>query len=324
MLSLTAVLVFDLGGTQLRAGWFEDGALLRVARMSSDVVRSGDDPAAALAGALEALAGEVGARSPGAVSLAVPGPVHDGVVLRMPSLLGAEFRGGIDFGEMARRLWPGPPIYVCNDLTAAGQRYVAAGHRDFGVLTLGSGVGGKLFIEGRPLLGRRGYGGEIGHWRVPGAPLVACDCGGFGHLSALASGRGAVRLARWRAAEDPPAFAAARLGSADALTPEALVAAFHAGDPWARASIAASAEHLGAALAACALAAGLELFFLTGGFAVAAGEPFRALTAVAAARHAWSIGPDWDSMLRLAAPDEEPGLIGAGFRVLDRLAAQGR
>lgn len=267
------------------------------------------------------LAEEVGGGPADAISLAVPGPVHEGVVHRLPSLLGPDYQGGLDFLAIAGRLWPGVPAFACNDLTAAGRRYVAAGHADFGVLTLGSGVGGKLFVGGEPLLGPKGYGGEIGHWRVPGAPPVRCDCGGLGHLSALSSGRGAMRLARWRAGEDPAGFAAAGLGAADALTPEALVAAFHAGDPWAAASIAASAEHLGAALAACALAAGLELFFLTGGFAIAAGEPFRALTAKAAATYAWAMGPDWDQIVRLADPAEEPGLIGAGYYALDRLPA---
>src|SRR5207253_5772742 len=110
-------------------------------------------------------------------------------------------------------LWPGRPVLAVNDLTAAGARYVDLGHRDFGVLTLGSGVGGKLFVDGRPLLGSAGYGGEIGHWRVPGAPPIACDCGGIGHLSALASGRGIVRLARWRADRDPDGFEASGLAS---------------------------------------------------------------------------------------------------------------
>jgi glucokinase len=237
---------------------------------------------------------------------------------RLPSLLGPGYRGGLDFAGLARRLWPARPAFACNDLTAAGARYVAAGHRDFGILTLGSGVGGKLFIDGRPLLGSAGFGGEIGHWRVPGAPPAQCDCGGVGHLSALSSGRGSVRLARWRAGEDPAGYKASSLGPL-VLTPEALVTAFHAGDRWAEASIEASAEYLGAALAALALAAGLELFFLTGGFAVAAGEPFRALTAAAAARHAWDMGQDWDQMVRLAAEGEEPGLLGTGFYALDRL-----
>jgi predicted NBD/HSP70 family sugar kinase len=316
MLSLRAVLVFDLGGTTLRAGWFVGGTLTAVARMSADAVRAGGDPAVLLDNAIASLAAEVLAGEPAAVSLAVPGPVDGGVAGRLPSLLGPTYRGGLDFAAMAQRLWPGRPVVVANDLTAAGALYVARGHRDFGVLTLGSGVGGKLFVDGRPLLGPTGYGGEIGHWRVPGAPPTACDCGGTGHLSALASGRGSVRLAQWRAAQDPSGFKAAGLGEATALTPEALVAAFHGGNSWARACLEASAEALGAALAACSLAAGLELFFLTGGFAVAAGEAFRAMTARAAAEHAWATGPDWDGIVRLADADEEPGLLGAGHLAL--------
>lgn len=317
-----SILVFDLGGTLLRAGLVREGRLVAQARLPSETVRGAGDFMPRLERAVSDLAAEVlGGGAPDAVSMAVPGPVHDGVVERLPSLVGPSYEGGVDFAALARRLWPGRPVFVCNDLTAAGHLYVSRGHRDFGVLTLGSGVGGKLFIDGKPLLGRLGFGGEIGHWRVPGAPLTACDCGGRGHLSGLSSGRGSLRLAQWRAGEDPGAFqasaaAAACGGDAARLTPEQLVQAFHAGDPWAVASLDASADHLGAALAAMALAAGLELFFLTGGFAVAAGEPFRAKVAAAAETYAWRTGQDWDAAVRLAERDEEPGLLGAAAYAL--------
>jgi predicted NBD/HSP70 family sugar kinase len=315
---LVTILVFDLGGTLLRAGAVRGGKLVATARLPSDQVRGEGDFMPRLERAITDLAAQVlGGQVPEAVSMAVPGPVHDGVVERLPSLVGPAYEGGVDFGALARRLWPSHPVFVCNDLTAAGHLYVSRGHRDFGVLTLGSGVGGKLFIDGRPLLGRLGFGGEIGHWRVPGAPLTACDCGGRGHLSGLSSGRGALRLAQWRAGEDPKAFldsGAAGLcgGDALALTPEQLVQAFHAGDPWAVASLDASADYLGASLAALALAAGLELFFLTGGFALAAGEAFRAKVAAAAETYSWhGAGQDWNAAVRLAAAGEEPGLLGA-------------
>lgn len=313
-----SILVFDLGGTHLRAGAWAEGRLSAVARAKSDTVRGAGDFMPRLERAVSDLAAQVlGGAEPEAVSMAVPGPVHDGVVERLPSLVGPSYEGGIDFAALARRLWPGKPVFVCNDLTAAGHLYVSRGHPDFGVLTLGSGVGGKLFIDGRPLLGRLGFGGEIGHWRVPGAPLTACDCGGRGHLSGLSSGRGSLRLAQWRAAQDASGFLASALaepcqGDPRSLTAEDLVKAFHAGDAWAAASLAQSAEHLGCAIAALGLAAGLELFFLTGGFAVAAGEPFRAQVAAAAESYAWRTGQDWNDGVRLAAAGEEPGLLGAG------------
>ena len=317
-----SILVFDLGGTQLRAGAWTDGRLSAVARSRSDIVRGEGDFMPRLERAVSDLATQVlGGDEPDAVSMAVPGPVHDGVVERLPSLVGPSYEGGIDFAALGRRLWPGRPVFTCNDLTAAGHLYVSRGHRDFGILTLGSGVGGKLFVDGRPLLGRLGFGGEIGHWRVPGAPLTACDCGGKGHLSGLSSGRGSLRLAQWRAAQDPAGFRASALGARcvgepAGLTAEALVEAFHAGDAWAGASVAESAEHLGAAIAAMGLAAGLELFFLTGGFAVAAGEPFRAQVAAAAEAYAWRTGQDWNDGVRIAEKGEEPGLLGAGWFTL--------
>jgi hypothetical protein len=58
------------------------------------------------------------------------------------------------------------------------------------------------------------------------------------------------------------------------------------------------------------------VFFLTGGFAVGAGEPYRRRLAAAARAHGWGPDIDWDAMVRLAAPGEEPGLIGAGFYAL--------
>ena len=86
---------------------------------------------------------------------------------------------------------------VLNDLAAAGFRYVAEGLSDFAIVTVGSGVGHKVFLGGRPLAGVNGRGGEIGHLRVDfSADALACDCGGFGHVGGLASGRGAVALVR--------------------------------------------------------------------------------------------------------------------------------
>jgi glucokinase len=292
-----SLLVFDIGGTSIRAGAFADGRLTAIARTAAEDVRGAGDPVPALEAILARLAAQVltGA-APEAVSLAAPGPMTGGLAHRLPSLLGPAYAGGLDFLALAQRLWPGVPAAACNDLTAAGHLYLARGEVDFGVLTLGSGVGCKLFVGGRPLLGPRGFGGEIGHWRVPGAALVACDCGGIGHLSALASGRGIARLAAFRGLAGK--------------SPEAVVAAYHAGEPRAGAVLQESAQALGAALAAMGLAAGLETFILTGGFAMAAGEPYRRLAAEAAAAHAWDQGAPLD--IRLAAPDEEPGLLGAG------------
>src|SRR5207244_12134656 len=100
------------------------------------------------------------ARTPRAVAVAYPGPITtEGVALAAPTLTG-EIRGGtFPVKASCERLWPDALVLVVNDLTAAGYRYAARGATDFCVLTVVSGVGHKVFLDGRPCLGcgaRRG------------------------------------------------------------------------------------------------------------------------------------------------------------------------
>ena len=289
-------------------------------------MRGHEQPLSALADVLAHLTTSVGGWDAAAVVLAVPGPSSDGQVWRLPTLLGPDFRDSVDFRAMARNVWPKTLVAVCNDLTAAGYRLVGEGLRDFLVVTIGSGIGSKLFLGGRPLLGPKGFGGEIGHWRVPGAIPLQCECGQTGHLGALASGRGCLQLAIRMAVEEPAAFEASALGTfcgGDrlALTTEMLVRGLHVGDPWAVDLLSVAAEALGAALALCHLATGTERIVVMGGFALACGEPLRRLIRTAAANAAWPTGLDWDDAIRLADFGDEPGL--AGGYVYGRLMLAG-
>lgn len=85
----------------------------------------------------------------------------------------------------------GVPAFLDNDANgaAAGERFagVAKGVDDFVYITLGTGVGGGVYSEGRMLRGNRGMAGELGHIIIdPNGPL--CGCGRRGCLEALASG----------------------------------------------------------------------------------------------------------------------------------------
>ena len=177
---------------------------------------------------------------------------------------------------MARRPRPGAERSDGRPGTATS----IAGSEDFCVLTIGSGVGHKVFIDGRPQLGAGGRGGEIGHLRVdPGAEALTCDCGERGHLGGIASGRGTERMLRARAARDPEGFRASALGAAvdapSAIDGPAVADAFARSDPWVRSAIAIGLAHLGHGIAAIHLAVGIERFILVGGFAFAMGEPYR-------------------------------------------------
>jgi C7-cyclitol 7-kinase len=257
------------------------------------------------------------------VGVAYPGPVDQhGDVLATPTVLGAIGTSRFPLREECTRLWPGARILVMNDLTATGYRYTQRGMKDFCVLTIGSGVGHKVFVEGHPLLGPRGRGGEIGHLRVDLDPdAVTCDCGELGHLGGIASGRGSERVLRRLAGRDPGGFAASRLGAisrdASSIDGRAIAAAFTQGDPWVRSGIEAGVSHLGHAIAAIHVDVGVERFLLVGGFAFAMGGAYLRMIARAAEASCWRLGQDWDEMIGFGIPDDDQGMIGAGIVAFD-------
>lgn len=320
-------LVFDVGGTRLRAALYhgESRTVSRVHVRETPSTwtlpgASGEEIRARLIDAMAEAGQEVlGGLEPGVVGIAFPGPVDaNGRVLAAPTIWGDMGCAPLDVGAALAPRWVAAPLHVLNDVSAAGYRHLRAPDEDFCIVTVSSGIGNKVFIRGRPVTGAAGRGGEIGHAVAdfaPDAPL--CDCGGRGHLGAVASGRGALLAARRRAAADPAAFAASLPGRVaggdpDAVTNESLVAAFRAGDGWTAALVREVGAPLGRALAGIHTALGIERFTLVGGFALALGEGYRAEVARAAAAAAWDRGGSWDERVELGAGDDLSGLIGAG------------
>ena len=143
-------------------------------------------------------------------------------------------------------------VTIDNDgnLAALGEaRYGAAkGARDFIMITVGTGVGGGIFIGGEPFRGSRGLGAEVGHVVVEmdGPP---CPCGGRGHIESYlgrpaiaAKGRAAAETFRGRE------ILAAAGGELDAVTAEAVLIAAKAGDAVARDILLECGEVLGRSL----------------------------------------------------------------------------
>lgn len=126
-------------------------------------------------------------------------------------------------------------VTVDNDghLAALGEyRYGAGkGSRDFLILTLGTGVGGGIFIDGEPYRGSRGLGGEIGHMVVDlDGPL--CPCGGTGHIEAFLGRPAIAARGREAAAADPRSVILALAGGdAEAIRAETVIEARNDGDP---------------------------------------------------------------------------------------------
>jgi predicted NBD/HSP70 family sugar kinase len=311
-------LVFDIGGTNVRAGAYSlsDRCLVRTARATVEKGMNQKlfDQLSSLSRLV--LAGD----PPVVVAVAFPGPIDPhGNTLAAPTIWGRAQGRALPIKELLQALWPDAPVFVLNDVTAAGFRYLSHPNETLCVITVSSGIGHKVFTDGKPMVGPNGRGGEIGHLRIdfsPEAPI--CDCGHRGHLGAVASGRASryqvTRLAR----EDPVGFEQSLLAvlaehDAQAVENEHLVAAFRRGDSWTEQVIRRMADPLGRAIAAIHLSVGVERFVLVGGFAIALGGRYREQVAAAASRSAWDLGLDWDRAVELGQPGDEAGLLGAGY-----------
>lgn len=180
----------DWGGTELKAA-VVDGAAVHSRAVVDTRLDAGpaailDDIAALVAG-LEA--------SPVQVGVAIPGEVRaDGRCWRLPNVPG--FEGVNIAAELQRRI--GCPVAVENDAIAAAlaERLYGWGStfRSFLLVTLGTGIGGGLVLDGHVRRGASGFAGEIGHVMVNSAPDAwPCGCGRTGCLEAYAGKAGLLR-----------------------------------------------------------------------------------------------------------------------------------
>jgi glucokinase len=167
------------------------------------------------------------------------------------------------------------PITVDNDANAAAWAEAcfgaARGESHVVVITLGTGIGGALIIDGRVQRGRHGIAGEFGHMQVvPGG--VRCECGNRGCWEQYASGNALVREARAMIDAGSPVVAdlLTRLGGdAGGLTGPFITEAARDGDATARELLADIGEWLGVGMANLAAAFDPGLFVIGGGVSAA-------------------------------------------------------
>jgi predicted NBD/HSP70 family sugar kinase len=148
----------------------------------------------------------------------------------------------------------GLPTVIENDvraLTVAEQWFGAgAGVASFAVVTVGTGIGCGLFVNGHVIPGAHGVAGEIGHLPVGGADRM-CTCGNIGCVEAVAATQSIVEQAR-------QATGNMRLSMTEA------VRLAHDGNPAVRAIFTRAGHALGLALASVANLIGPELIIISG------------------------------------------------------------
>jgi glucokinase len=192
----------DIGGTKVLGVALDDGGqIVAEARVPTPTERPnghevGADVAEAVAAVVALLDDEV--HAPNApVGVGAPGMLdRNGVLRYAPNLPVA---AGIDWRRLIGRVVPGRTVLIENDANFAAlaeHRFGAGRGADhLVVVTLGTGIGGGIVIDGKILTGAYGFAGEIGHQVVdPSGPR--CPCGRRGCWERYASGGGLGRLAR--------------------------------------------------------------------------------------------------------------------------------
>jgi glucokinase len=185
------------------------------------------------------------------------------------------FVGVINFASMIQNNFPGIKfVKLTNDANAAalGEMIYGGGKgmKNFAMMTIGTGLGSGLIVNGDLVYGADGFAGECGHVTVvPGGRV--CGCGGCGHLEAYCSATGIKRtvyelLAKYNDAESP----LAKIPMSE-MTSKIVFDAAEKGDRIAKEVFEITGEILGRALADTVHYLSPEAIFLFGG-AAAAGD----------------------------------------------------
>ena len=255
----------DIGGTTCKIGFFETaGVLIDKWEIKTDTANNGENVLPNVAQAIDnKLAQEgISKNDVQGVGVGVPGPVKsNGVVNRCVNL----GWGIVDVADELGRL-TGLEVRVGNDanVAALGEMWQggAKGCKDVIMVTLGTGVGGGIIVEGKIVAGFDGAGGEIGHITVNRDEMEACNCGQYGCLEQYASATGIVRLAKRKLAQTSEDTA---LRKYEPLTAKDVVDEAKAGDAIAVELLDEVCEILGSALSNMACIVNPEVIVIGGG-----------------------------------------------------------
>ncbi|MFA5219974.1 MAG: ROK family protein [Bacilli bacterium] len=179
----------DIGGTDVKIGKFYGDQLNKKIIIKTNKENKGSN---ILQDVFKAIDKIVGLDQLEGVGFAIPGPVVKGHILGSENLGWERF----DVESEIRMHFKNIDIYVLNDANAATVGEMAYGggkkFKNFVFVTLGTGVGGGVFINGRLVEGVSGSAGEIGHLKVNTGNIRRCKCGLYDCLEQYSSATGVV------------------------------------------------------------------------------------------------------------------------------------
>ena len=252
----------DVGGTTVKIGLFSgDGKLEEKYEIATDKSDQGAHIIEHIAAKLDEIIAEksYGILDCMGVGIGLPGPVDRGMILGCVNLGWGIFSIVEEFSKAFHNV----PVYAGNDAnTAALGEYVAGagkGMKNMMMVTLGTGVGGGIIIDGRILEGANGGAGEIGHIPVNPQEQDICGCGKKGCLEQYASATGIVRIAEKLRKENGNTALSA------GCTAKQVFDYAKEGDELAMQAVEELGRYLGLALASCACVLNPEGIVIGGG-----------------------------------------------------------
>ena len=260
----------DLGGTTAKIGLFTtSGALLEKWEVATDTSHAGEhileNLAAAILGKMKEQS--IQPEQVEGVGIGVPGPVLDSSIV---PIVCANLGGWGERNVSAQLsgLLDGLKVLAGNDanVAALGEIWMGAakGAKNAVMVTLGTGVGGGVVVNGKVIDGVHGAGGEIGHITVNRHETAVCGCGKRGCLEQYSSATGVVRCMKKLLDENPDTPCVLR---GTEFAAKDVFDAARNGDALAAREVDEMSDTLGMALANIASTVDPEAFLVGGGVA---------------------------------------------------------
>ena len=304
----------DVGGTTVKLGFFdEEGNLLEKWEIPTRTEDHGKnilpDVAASILDKMKER--EVSREEIAGVGIGAPGPIDaKGTVYVAVNLGWGTFSLKNELQSLLNL-----PVEAGNDanVAALGEMWKGGGqgYSNVVAVTLGTGVGGGIIVDGKILSGATGAGGEIGHIHVMDDETEACNCGNCGCLEQYTSATGIVRLAKRRLAEDDKPSVLRESGNISAKT---VFDAVKDGDELAIEVAERFGKILGKTLAGIAAVVNPEIFVIGGG--VSKAGPVL-LDYIQKNYTLYAFSGRRGALFALATLENDAGIYGAAKLVLD-------
>ena len=254
----------DVGGTTVKLGLFDvEGTLIDKWEIPTHTENEGSRILPEVAESIQAKMQEKGLQKDevAGVGLGAPGPIDSqGVVYNAVNLGWKTFSIKDTLSGLL-----GMNVMAGNDanVAALGEMWKGGGqgHKNVVAVTLGTGVGGGIIVEGKILTGTQGAAGEIGHIHVEDNETEHCNCKNCGCLEQYTSATGIVRLAKRRLAKDDMPSMIRK----DNISAKTVFDAVKEGDALAIEVAEQFGDYLGKALGVIAGVLNPEVFVIGGG-----------------------------------------------------------